>query len=100
MRHPPPYESREITIPAGTAQLTGNRCLPHGASGIVVFAHGSGSSRFSARNRHVAEQLSRSGLATLLFDLLMADEHRVDELTREFRFNIPLLAERLTATVD
>ena len=65
------------------------------ATGIVLFAHGSGSSRRSPRNRYVAEVLQSQGIATLLFDLLTREEESVDELTGELRFNIPFLAERL-----
>jgi dienelactone hydrolase len=68
--------------------------------GIVIFAHGSGSSRFSPRNRLVAEALNRVGLATLLFDLLTPPEHEIDQQTRHLRFNIKLLADRLIDTVD
>jgi pimeloyl-ACP methyl ester carboxylesterase len=70
--------------------------IPEGAKGIVVFVHGSGSSRHSPRNRYVAEELQKRGLGTLLFDLLTAEEERIDMITREFRFNIDLLAKRLS----
>lgn len=69
--------------------------IPTKAQGIVVFAHGSGSSRFSPRNRFVAEQLQASGLATLLMDLLTQEEEKIDIQTRKFRFDIKLLSERL-----
>jgi putative phosphoribosyl transferase len=95
-----PIASREITVQAGEVPLPGMLALPPGATGIVVFAHGSGSSRFSARNRFVADFLNGAGLATLLFDLLTAEEHVVDQRTRELRFDIPLLGTRLTGTVD
>jgi len=75
--------------------LEGNLIVPPDARGIVVFAHGSGSSRFSPRNNFVAEKLQSKGLATLLMDLLTQKEERVDIRTREFRFNIPLLSRRL-----
>jgi pimeloyl-ACP methyl ester carboxylesterase len=75
--------------------LEGNLIIPPDAQGIVVFAHGSGSSRFSPRNNFVAEKLQSKGLATLLMDLLIQNEERVDVRTREFRFNIPLLSRRL-----
>lgn len=68
--------------------------------GVVVFAHGSGSSRHSSRNRHVAEVLNEAGLQTLLLDLLTPDEERVDLETGEHRFNIELLGERVTRTID
>lgn len=93
-------ERREVTIQEGEPALPGDLALPADAKGIVVFAHGSGSSRFSARNRLVAESLNQGGLATLLFDLLTAAEHEVDQRTRELRFDIPMLGQRLTRTVD
>jgi putative phosphoribosyl transferase len=74
--------------------------VPDVARGIVLFAHGSGSSRFSTRNQFVADYLNGGGLATLLFDLLTAEEHRVDAVTRELRFDIELLADRLVGAVD
>ena len=74
--------------------------IPKGAEGIVVFAHGSGSSRHSPRNQYVAKVLNDAGLATLLTDLLTSQEEEVDVLTREFRFNIELLAKRLIAVTD
>jgi dienelactone hydrolase len=93
-------EHSETGIQAAGVTLPGHLAMPPQAQGIVVFAHGSGSSRFSPRNRFVAEQLNEAGLATLLFDLLTADENAVDQRTRELRFDIPLLAERLTSAVD
>lgn len=86
-----------IEINVADARLAGNLNIPKEAQGIVVFAHGSGSSRFSPRNTAVAKSLNQDGLATLLFDLLTEEEDRIDEITREFRFNIPLLAKRLGA---
>lgn len=85
------------TIPAGTASLTGDLVVPAEATGLVLFAHGSGSSRLSPRNRLVAEALQQAGLATLLFDLLTPGEATMDAHTARFRFNIPLLAARLAA---
>jgi dienelactone hydrolase len=87
--------SREVRIPAGKAWLYGDLCLPQDARGVVLFAHGSGSGRHSARNRRVAQQLQRAGVATLLFDLLTAEEEQVDIHTREHRFDIPLLTRRM-----
>lgn len=75
--------------------LDGNLIIPNKAQGIVVFVHGSGSSRFSPRNRFVAEKLQSYGLATLLLDLLTKEEEQIDLQTREFRFDINLLSERL-----
>ena len=91
---------REIAIPLGEIRLLGSLQPTDGAQGIVVFAHGSGSSRFSQRNRFVAGVLSDAGLATLLFDLLTEDEETVDLVTAEFRFNIDLLAGRLVGVID
>jgi putative phosphoribosyl transferase len=89
----PALRDDEIELPAGAVRLAGHLTVPEGASGIVAFAHGSGSSRHSPRNRYVAQVLRDAGLATLLFDLLDADE----EADRANVFAIDLLAERLTA---
>ena len=86
-----------VTIPVGTVTLTADLSVPAGARGLVLFAHGSGSSRLSPRNRFVAAALSRNGLGTLLFDLLTADEELADEIDAHLRFDIPLLAARLVA---
>jgi putative phosphoribosyl transferase len=80
--------------------LEGNLTVPTGARGIVLFAHGSGSSRHSPRNRYVAQELQRNWLATLLIDLLTADEEAIDMRTRHLRFDIGLLADRLVAATD
>lgn len=85
-----------IVIPIDDRVLHGDLRMPPDAKGIVIFVHGSGSSRFSPRNRHVAEQLNKRGLATLLLDLLTEDEHRIDAETAQYRFDIPLLASRST----
>lgn len=85
----------EVTVLSHEEALPGTLVIPPGATGLVAFAHGSGSSRFSVRNRRVAASLNRSGLATLLFDLLTETEADEDEYTRTFRFDIPLLASRL-----
>ncbi|MCC4766444.1 alpha/beta hydrolase [Methanosarcina sp. DH1] len=87
--------SSEIQIPIDSITLEGNLTIPEGAKGIVVFAHGSGSSRFSPRNRYVAQKLQKEGLGTLLFDLLTAEEERIDMITARLRFDIDLLANRL-----
>jgi dienelactone hydrolase len=87
--------SREVRIPSGDAWLYGDLAVPAGASGIVLFAHGSGSGRHSSRNRRVAQHLQRAGVATLLFDLLTAEEEQRDVHTREHRFDIPLLTRRM-----
>lgn len=89
-----------VDIPANQVQLEGDLSVPAGARGIVVFAHGSGSSRHSPRNRRVAEALNQAGLATLLFDLLTAGEEQVDMRTRALRFDIGLLSQRLVSAVD
>jgi putative phosphoribosyl transferase len=85
----------EAHIHAGRAVLSGNLHIPEGATVLVLFAHGSGSSRHSPRNQFVARALNDAGLATLLFDLLTQEEETIDTQTREHRFNIHLLAERL-----
>jgi putative phosphoribosyl transferase len=85
----------EVQIHAGRAVLSGNLHIPKDAGALVLFAHGSGSSRHSPRNQFVARTLNEAGLATLLFDLLTPEEEAIDMQTREHRFNIRLLAERL-----
>ena len=84
-----------IQIPAGRAVLSGNLTIPENAAALVLFAHGSGSSRHSPRNQFVARTLNRADLGTLLFDLLTPEEEALDIYTREHRFNISLLAKRL-----
>ena len=86
-----------VIISVGQARLGADLHLPADAVCMVVFAHGSGSSRFSTRNRAVAEDLNRHGIATLLLDLLTREEEKVDEHSRELRFDIPRLAERVAA---
>jgi pimeloyl-ACP methyl ester carboxylesterase len=85
---------------ASGGAIEGDLVVPHGARAVVVFAHGSGSSRHSSRNKQVAEALRRAGFGTLLFDLLTAEEERVDEYTRQYRFDIPRLASRLVDVTD
>ena len=85
----------EVQIPAGGAVLSGNLTIAENPMALVLFAHGSGSSRHSPRNQFVARTLNRAGLGTLLFDLLTPEEEALDNYTREHRFNIDLLAERL-----
>src|SRR5436190_19001576 len=84
----------DIRIPTGKVWLGGELCVPAGAAGLVLFAHGSGSSRHSPRNQFVAEVMHEAGIGTLLFDLLTAEEEQVDDATRELRFDIGLLARR------
>ncbi len=95
MSNAPSGISREVRIPAGPAWLYGDLTLPPGFVGLVLFAHGSGSGRHSARNRQVAARLQQAGIATLLFDLLTAEEEQVDLRTREHRFDIALLTRRM-----
>src|SRR3981081_689343 len=89
-------DARTITIPAREVELAGDLTVPEGARGIVLFAHGSGSSRQSPRNQFVARQLAEAGLATLLFDLLRPAEEERDRWTGELRFDVLLLAHRLS----
>jgi putative phosphoribosyl transferase len=89
-----------VRVRAGPVALEGNLGLPDGARGIVLFAHGSGSSRLSPRNRYVARLLNEAGLATLLVDLLTPEEEAVDVQTAHLRFDIELLAERLVGATD
>ena len=95
------FEQRALRIAVGGGVvLDADLSLPDAARGLVLFAHGSGSSRFSPRNRHVARQLNQAGLATLLADLLTPNEEATDEQTRHLRFDIALLAERLVGVTD
>ena len=89
-----------IRVTAGDAELDGDLTLPEEAAAVVLFAHGSGSSRHSPRNRYVAGVLNDAGLATLLLDLLTPAEEAVDERTAHLRFDIELLAGRLVAAAD
>lgn len=97
---PPDRKEQEAQIPIGTIVLQGDLNLPAHPRGVVLFAHGSGSSRFSPRNRFVAQELNRRGFATLLIDLLTRAEEAVDQRTRHLRFDIALLAERLQAATE
>lgn len=94
------FQTMEVRIPCPDAMLAGDLVLPDDARGLVIFAHGSGSSRRSPRNRWVAEQLNERRLATLLFDLLTPVEARAEELGGELRFDIPFLTERLVAVTE
>src|SRR5687767_6596768 len=89
-----------VRIPAGSVTLEGNLLIPPNPRGVVLFAHGSGSSRFSSRNRYVAEELRGGGLGTLLIDLLTAEEERAESRTGHLRFDIDLLADRLVDAVS
>lgn len=89
-----------ISIRTDHVVLEGTLGVPNGAAGVVLFAHGSGSSRFSPRNRFVARVLRDAGLGTLLLDLLSHAEDAVDEVTRQYRFDIQMLADRLEVAID
>jgi putative phosphoribosyl transferase len=93
-----PNHVREATVhmSVGSVTLEGDMAIPPLAGSIILFAHGSGSSRFSSRNKYVARRLQDEGLATLLFDLLTSDEERLDSYNMQLRFDIDLLAERLS----
>jgi putative phosphoribosyl transferase len=91
---------KQVTVEGGGVALPGDLAVPDSPSGLVLFAHGSGSSRHSPRNQAVAASLREAGFGTLLFDLLTADEERTDVRTGELRFDIALLARRLTMAVD
>lgn len=93
-------KAREVEISAGSLLLNGELEIPENATGIVLFAHGSGSSRHSPRNQYVARVIREVGVATLLFDLLTRQEETIDNYTREFRFDINLLARRLVAATN
>jgi hypothetical protein len=92
--------SESVRIPAGPVTLEGTLNWSEHSRGVVLFAHGSGSSRHSPRNRYVAEVLNRAGFATLLMDLLTAEEEAVDQHTRHLRFDLPLLADRLISATQ
>lgn len=87
-----------VTIPCADVHLEGLLHIPRLAKGMVIFAHGSGSSRWSPRNQFVARRLQQENIATLLFDLLTPEEEEIDASTAQFRFDIEFLADRLVAT--
>ncbi|MGI8966201.1 MAG: dienelactone hydrolase family protein [Limisphaerales bacterium] len=97
---PEPEKDQGVSIPAGEVTLEGNLNIPKNACGLVLFAHGSGSSRHSVRNRFVANFLNHNRLGTLLFDLLSAEEEAIDLRTTQLRFDIAFLAERLLHAVN
>ena len=99
-RHGLYTEVRSVLIPIDSIKLHGDLTIPKNAEGIVLFAHGSGSSRHSSRNKYVAQVLQKAGLATLLIDLLTEDEEKVDDYTAHLRFDIDLLAKRLVDTTN
>ncbi|MDA8298866.1 MAG: alpha/beta hydrolase [Deltaproteobacteria bacterium] len=92
--------TKEILIHINGKNIYGNLKIPKKAEGLVIFAHGSGSGRFSTRNNYVAGILNKNNLGTLLFDLLTAEEEKIDNYTAEYRFNIELLANRLIDVTD
>src|SRR2546426_12477263 len=93
--HTATARARDVQIRSGTVSLQGDLSIPAGAQGVVLFAHGSGSSRHSPRNQFVAQTIREAGVGTLLFDLLTKEEEAVDVHTRHLRFDIGLLAGRL-----
>jgi dienelactone hydrolase len=93
-------DEKHVKIPSGEVELLGDLVIPDKAKAIIVFVHGSGSSRFSSRNRFVAQYLQKKGFATLLMDLLTKKEEEIDDITGELRFNILFLAERVKSAVD
>jgi putative phosphoribosyl transferase len=93
-------DSTFVEIQLDLVKLEGNLSIPQDSIGVVLFAHGSGSGRMSPRNRFVASELNRSGIGTLLFDLLTRDEEYVDMQTAHLRFDIQLLSQRLVETTD
>jgi putative phosphoribosyl transferase len=100
-RHDPDREVRNVVITIDVRNIIeGSLTIPKDPKGIVIFAHGSGSSRYSPRNKYVAQVLNESGIATLLVDLLTSEEEKIDNITREQRFDIRLLSRRLIAATD
>ncbi|MCX6644382.1 MAG: dienelactone hydrolase family protein [Candidatus Bathyarchaeota archaeon] len=94
------HQETAVKIPVGSVVVEGNLTVPSGAKGVVLFAHGSGSSRFSPRNQYVAKFFNAQKIGTLLFDLLTNEEDQEDIETAEYRFNINLLAERLIGATE
>jgi len=90
----------EVDVPVDHREVAAALSIPDHAQGIVIFAHGSGSSRLSPRNHYVADVLRDAGLATLRVDLLTVEEERIDSVTSRYRFDVPLLANRLKAVTD
>ncbi len=94
------HNQTEMKIPVNNVVVEGTLTLPPGTKGVVLFAHGSGSGRFSPRNQYVAKEFNKATIGTLLFDLLTQEEEETDMVTAEFRFNIPLLAQRLIGATE
>lgn len=92
--------NKTVTIDVGDASLSGDLSVPKSAKGLVIFAHGSGSSRHSSRNQYVAQVLNIHHSGTLLIDLLSSEEEKVDQISSEYRFNIEMLADRLTKVAE
>lgn len=95
-----PNDQSLVSVKTGSVNLEGFLSIPENATAIIVFVHGSGSSRHSPRNQAIADEFNKFGMGTLLFDLLTSEEESVDNITRELRFNIPMLAERVVGTID
>src|SRR5580700_1992848 len=93
-------EHVDLTVPLSGIELSADLSLPDRARALVLFAHGSGSSRRSPRNRHVARNLNRGSIGTILIDLLTEEEEGVDVKTTQLRFDIPLLGRRLVGITD
>jgi len=93
-------QNKDLKIPVGNVVVEGILNLPVEAAAVVLFAHGSGSGRFSPRNQYVAKEFNKVGIGTVLFDLLTKEEEEEDEMTAEYRFNIPLLAQRLIGATE
>ena len=94
------HSKADMKIPVGEVVVEGTLTLPPGAKSVVLFAHGSGSGRFSPRNQYVAKEFNKAQIGTLLFDLLTQEEEEQDVVTAEYRFDIPLLAERLIGATE
>src|SRR5438270_12419662 len=93
-------EFQAVSIPIGRTSIDGDLNVPSSSRSVIVFAHGSGSSRHSPRNKYVAEVLNKAGFSTLLLDLLTPDEEVVDDRRAHLRFDIELLADRLVSATD
>ena len=93
-------QNKDLKIPVGNVVVEGILNMPAEAIAVVLFAHGSGSGRFSPRNQYVAKEFNKVGIGTVLFDLLTREEEEEDEMTAEYRFNIPLLAQRLIGATE
>ena len=94
------HSKADMKIPVGEVVVEGTLTLPPGAKSVVLFVHGSGSGRFSPRNQYVAKEFNKASIGTLLFDLLTQEEEEQDVVTAEYRFDIPLLAERLIGATE